>query len=321
MLTVGSLFTGIGGIDLGLERTGRFKISWMVEVDEFCRRILKKHWPEVPCYGDIRAVDWSAVPRVDMLCGGFPCQDISCANPHGKGIEGARSGLWKEYARAIGVLRPRYALVENVPALVRKGLDVVLADLASLGYDAEWINLSASDVGAPHRRERVFIVAKPADIGRLGSAGGLGLPGQQRQQGDDVEAVGKAAAADNDSSRLGRGYREKHCLAGKGGWKLKDKLYHHRDALLPTIGAHDSKGSHRPSFRGAKVSHCLKMSEGLRTSRADPIYLNPCFAEAVMGFEIGWTELEASATPSSRTAPSSSANSSPTSTAKETEGA
>jgi len=153
------LFFGIGGIELGIERTRYFRTKWAVENDEFCRSIIRKHWPGIPIYGDIREIDWNAVPRVDMLTGGFPCQDISTANPRGEGIEGSRSGLWREFAKAIGILRPKYALIENVPAIVRKGLNVVLADLAEAGYDAEWFDLRASDFGALHKRERIFIVA------------------------------------------------------------------------------------------------------------------------------------------------------------------
>ena len=159
MLDIGSLFSGIGGIELGLERTRYFRTRWFVENNEFCQRILARHWPGIPIYGDITTLDFSKLPEVDVLTGGFPCQDISTANPKGKGIEGRRSGLWKEYAKAIGILRPRYALIENVPALVNRGLNIVLADLAEAGYDAEWFDLRASDFGALHRRERVFIIA------------------------------------------------------------------------------------------------------------------------------------------------------------------
>ena len=159
MLTVGSLFSGIGGIELGLERTGGFKVIWNCEIDAYASAVLKKHWPEVPNLGDITKVDWNGIEKPDMLCGGFPCQDISIAGKK-KGIqENTRSGLWWEYARAIRSLRPTFALIENVPELANAGLDVVLSDLASLGYDAEWINLSASDVGAWHKRERIFIIA------------------------------------------------------------------------------------------------------------------------------------------------------------------
>lgn len=153
----GSLFAGIGGIDLGLERAG-MEIKWMVEIDPYCQKVLAKHWPEVKRYGDIKECGASNLDPVDLICGGFPCQDISYAGK-GAGIEGERSGLWKEFYRIICELRPRYVLVENVPALLRRGLDVVLGDLASCGYDAEWDCLSAAAFGAPHRRDRIFIVA------------------------------------------------------------------------------------------------------------------------------------------------------------------
>ena len=159
MLTVGSLFAGIGGFDLGLERAG-LEVRWQVEIEPFARHILNKHWPDVPCYEDIREVRGEEVERVDVLCGGFPCQDISSAGK-GAGIEGARSGLWSEYARLVGEIRPRYVIVENVALLRRRGLDRVLGDLSLLGYDAEWDRIRASDVGAPHQRARLWIVAYP----------------------------------------------------------------------------------------------------------------------------------------------------------------
>lgn len=161
-VTVGSLFSGIGGIELGLEMAGGFKTRWFVERDSYASAVLNKHWPGTPVYADITAVDWAGVEPVDMLTGGFPCQDISNAGKR-KGITGERSGLWKEYLRAIRSLRPRIILVENVSALTNRGLDVVLGDLSEAGYDAEWFNLRASDVGAPHRRERLFIVAYLSD--------------------------------------------------------------------------------------------------------------------------------------------------------------
>jgi DNA (cytosine-5)-methyltransferase 1 len=171
-LTVGSLFAGIGGFDLGLERAG-FEIKWQVEIDPFCRKVLEKHWPAVRRYQDVEEVHAGTVrtciwgigcreclAAVDVLCGGFPCQDVSAAGLR-TGIEGKRSGLWKQFARLIGELRPRYVLVENVPGLLDRGMGVVLGDLAALGFDAEWSVLSACAVGAPHTRERVFLVAYP----------------------------------------------------------------------------------------------------------------------------------------------------------------
>ena len=157
MLTVGDLFSGIGGFSLGLERAG-MKTAWFSEIDPYASAVLRKHWPDVPNHGDIRGIRAGAVERVDLLCGGFPCQDISNAGKRA-GIDGERSGLWSEYARVIGELRPRYVVVENVAALLGRGLERVLGDLAALGFDAEWHCIPASAVGAPHRRDRIWIVA------------------------------------------------------------------------------------------------------------------------------------------------------------------
>lgn len=158
MATFGSLFAGIGGIDLGLERAG-WAGRWQVEWDPFCQRVLEHHWPGLPRYGDITTVDWSQVEPVDLIAGGFPCQPFSNA---GKRLGKADDRwLWPEFARAIGALRPRLVLVENVPGLLagHGGMGAVVGDLASLGYDAEWDLIPASAVGAPHLRYRVWIVA------------------------------------------------------------------------------------------------------------------------------------------------------------------
>jgi DNA (cytosine-5)-methyltransferase 1 len=160
MMNVGSLFSGIGGIELGFERAGNFRTAWFVENNPYCQAVLRKHWPGTPIYGDIKAVDWGSVEPIDILTGGFPCQDISIAGKK-KGITGDRSGLWKEYLRAIRSLRPKYVVVENVARLLRSGIWVVLEDLAKEGYDAEWGVLRAQDFGAPHKRERCFVIAYP----------------------------------------------------------------------------------------------------------------------------------------------------------------
>lgn len=158
-MTFGSLFAGIGGMDLGLERAGMV-CKWQVEIDPFCQKVLMKHWPEVPKYGDIRSVRGDELERVDVIAGGFPCQDISLAG-FGAGITGARSGLWFEYARIIRLVRPRFVVVENVAALLVRGMGEVLGTLASLGFDAEWSIVSACSMGATHMRRRVFVVAYP----------------------------------------------------------------------------------------------------------------------------------------------------------------
>jgi DNA (cytosine-5)-methyltransferase 1 len=134
------------------------RTAWFAEVDPYASAVLKKHWPEVPNHGDVRSIRAESVEHPDVLCGGFPCQDISNAGKRA-GIDGERSGLWSEYARIIGELRPRYVVVENVAALLGRGIERVLGDLAALGFDAEWHCIPASAVGAPHRRDRVWIVA------------------------------------------------------------------------------------------------------------------------------------------------------------------
>jgi DNA (cytosine-5)-methyltransferase 1 len=154
---MGSLFAGIGGFDLGFERAG-FKTSWQVEIDPYCTKVLAKNFPEAERFGDIRECGRHNLKPVDVICGGFPCQDISNAGKRA-GIGGERSGLWSEMHRIIRELRPIYVLVENVAALLGRGMGVVLGDLAEIGYDAEWEVVSAADVGAPHLRERVWIVA------------------------------------------------------------------------------------------------------------------------------------------------------------------
>ncbi len=157
-LTVGSLFSGIGGLELGLEWTGGFKVAWQSEIDALCCRFLAWTYPGVPNHGDIKAIDWASVEPVDVLAGGFPCQDVSVAGKQAGLKEGNRSGLWFEFARAIRALRPSYIIVENVPGLVRNGLATVLGDLDGLGYDTERALISAAAVGAPQKRERLFII-------------------------------------------------------------------------------------------------------------------------------------------------------------------
>jgi len=159
-MKVGSLFAGIGGFDLGLERAG-MRVAWQCEIDPDARAILAKHWPEVPCYGDIRSIDWSDVEPVDLICGGYPCQPFSHAGSR-KGSDDPRH-LWPEVARCVRELRPRWVLLENVSGHLSLGFGSVLGDLAALGYDAFWDCIPAAAIGAPHLRDRVFVVAWRVD--------------------------------------------------------------------------------------------------------------------------------------------------------------
>ena len=164
--TVGSLFSGIGGIDLGLERAG-FETKWQVEIDPFCRSILQKHWPQVPKFEDVTKIEEGDLEPVDLVCGGFPCQPVSSS-----GLKLAQDDprwLWPYFRRILSMVRPRLVLVENVEGLLGRGLGDVLGDLSSLGYDAQWATLPAAYFGATHQRNRIFIVAYTDGFGWIQS--------------------------------------------------------------------------------------------------------------------------------------------------------
>lgn len=158
-MRIGSLFSGIGGLELGLEWSGLGRTIWQVEADAFCRAVLAKHWPNVDrSIVDVRNAGPSVLAPVDVLCGGFPCQDVSSAGAHA-GLAGQRSGLWREFRRCVSEFRPRIAIVENVASGARRWLCPVRDDLHQLGYRTRAVALSAADVGAPHLRRRVFVIA------------------------------------------------------------------------------------------------------------------------------------------------------------------
>ena len=168
------LFSGIGGFALGLEAAG-FKTAAFCEIDDYAQKVLKKNWPRVPIYDDVRRITADRLVsdgiRVDVITGGFPCQDISTAGTK-SGLDGKRSGLWSECARLLGDVRPRYAIFENVTNLLAgdRGdwFKRVLWDISSVGYDAEWHCIPASAIGAHHHRDRVWIVAYPSSEGLQG---------------------------------------------------------------------------------------------------------------------------------------------------------
>ena len=193
------LFSGIGGFSLGLERSGAFETVAFCEIEPFPRKVLAKHWPKVPCYDDIRTLTAARLAAdgiaVDAICGGFPCQDISTAG-QGRGLDGERSGLWFEYARLVGELRPKYVIVENVAALLGRGLEQVLGSLAKIGYDAEWHCISAAAIGAPHRRDRVWIIANTKCF-------------RSSRQGQFLKSISSASDAYREADRLVSAFRAK----------------------------------------------------------------------------------------------------------------
>lgn len=201
MLTVGSLFSGIGGLDLGLERAG-MRVIWQSEIDPYASRVLAKHWPDVPNLGDVTRIDWSAVERPDLICGGYPCQPFSYA--------GNRNGhhddrhLWPYMRDAIRVLRPRFVLAENVAGHLSLGLDTVLADLAALGFDAEWSTVSACSLGAPHMRRRMFILAHADSAGWGGFTITDRRPHQAFPEGVDRHDADRQGVARERSWNQGR---------------------------------------------------------------------------------------------------------------------
>lgn len=187
-MKIGSLFSGYGGLDLGVKAVLDADVVWHCEWEAAPSAILERNFPGVPNYRDVSKVDWSAVEPVDILTGGFPCQDVSLAGRRKGMANGTRSGLWSEYAKAIDTLKPKMVIIENVRGLLSARADsglgydqqlldyagtrpilnaasAVLGDLADLGYDASWETVRASDAGAAHRRERVFIIAHPHSLG------------------------------------------------------------------------------------------------------------------------------------------------------------
>lgn len=208
LMRIGSLFSGIGGLELGLERAGLGHTAWQVEIDPFCRAVLAKHWPEAKRYEDITRVSGSDLGPVDVICGGFPCQDISSAGK-GAGLSGARSGLWYQYLRLIGELKPKFVVIENVGSGARRWVDFVRSDLARAGYSSVPIPLSAFDVGAPHLRERIFIVAYLNSFslrqqrGRVEREGG-----QDPLQSEWAGEAGLALAPDPEGGRWTPGQSE-----------------------------------------------------------------------------------------------------------------
>lgn len=227
MLAIGSLFSGIGGLELGMERAGVGRTVWQVESDPYCRAVLARHWPNAVRYNDVRTA--RDLPPVDVVCGGFPCQDVSGAGKR-IGLEGARSGLWYEFARIVAESNPRFVVVENVASGKGRWLSAVRSQLCQLGYRTRAIALSAADVGAPHLRRRVFVLAdrdgepirlerRRAEPGAAASIAGhaRGAMGEPIGNGleDDEQAGAATGAASGPTLAHGHGIG---CLGLSAPW-------------------------------------------------------------------------------------------------------
>ena len=205
-ITFGSMFAGIGGIDLGFERCG-MECRWQVEIDKYANKVLEKHWPNVERWGDVRTFppDASSKWKVDVVAGGFPCQDISTAGK-GAGLNGEKSGLFYEIIRVARCVKPRAIVLENVAALLARGMGDVLGELAAIGFNAEWHCIPASAVGAPHIRDRVFILAN-ASCDRC-DQDAIGITKPSSKAGSATKLPQKSEIP-NDSN--GSGERWKRC--------------------------------------------------------------------------------------------------------------
>ena len=248
-----SLFAGIGGIDLGLERAGMTCVG-QVEWEAYPQAVLEKHWPDVPRIGDVRDFDGTEFGEFDLLAGGYPCQPFSVAGSR-KGKDDIRH-LWPEVHRIIRRVRPRYVLLENVTGHLSLGFGDVLGDLAACGYDAEWDCIPAAAVGAPHRRDRVFIVAYPS---REPSYGGNHHAGQRVASGQATELGNSGGSEDVANTH------ELRPSVGKQGGISKP---------VRNEDGHDSKsqrGREQQQFRVASSSEDVANPECGRPQRQGPL--------------------------------------------------
>jgi len=242
-MRIGSLFSGIGGLELGLEMAGLGETVWQVEREPFCRIVLAKHWPHTERFDDVCSVGSANLAAVDLICGGFPCQDVSSSGPR-IGLAGSRSGLWREYARIVRELRPAWCVVENVTSGATQWVDAVVGELDALGYACLPCPVSARDVGAPHRRERIFVVAHHVDEpDAVQSAARQGLSGL-------------AADAHSEPSEPGRSTGE------------RDEA----PQPVPGRGAEDDRPAVCPGCCGALIDQGLCRRGELCPTCSDPLF-------------------------------------------------
>lgn len=291
----GSLFSGIGLMDLGLENVG-FKAAWQCENDKQASKVLEYHWPEVPNFGDITKVDWSEVEPVDALVGGFPCQPFSSAGMR-KGSSDDR-WMWPEFFRAIRVLRPKFVVLENVSALLRSPeWGTILGDLANAGYDAKWRVLRASDVGAPHRRERVFAVAysHSTPSGRtsrkiLGSQT-LRENGSEKSYGDGLGDGCQVVTYSHSKKRSLRQWKEQNAQRGNSQPLFGPKC----EGSQRAVGITPEARADPAEVNWGPYAAAIRKWEQLTRRCPAPVdrdgRLSPRFVEWMMGAPHGWTDV------------------------------
>lgn len=255
MYKVLDIFSGIGGFSFGLEKSGMKTVAFC-EINPFCQKVLSKHWLDVPLFHDITLLGKKDLPQIDVIAGGFPCQDISIAGKK-KGINAERSGLWTEFARLINEIRPKYAIIENVANLRSQGLARVIKDLWTIGYNAEWHCIPASAVGGPHRRDRIWIIAYTSIFNKER------LPFREKEE--------ESASGERNKDAT---YPDQQGLQGCGGL----------EEISPICT--QTQISTYASFRGVKQWQ----EEPLDVPRLKNGRLNPDWVEWLMGYPIGWTE-------------------------------
>lgn len=266
----GSLFSGIGGLDLAMEACGHDAI-WQVELDPFCNRVLKTHWPDVRRYTDIREINWGTVARPELMCGGFPCQPFSIAGEN-RGEDDERN-MWPETLRAIRELGPDYVFLENVPGLLaHEYFGTILGDLAESGYDAVWDTFTAAEVGASHRRDRLFILAysRRREYERCGGPGAVG--GASRTgAGDSAERRRVWATPSDRGEALADGRCEQEYLREPEGGRLLRPEPSRASGLVGHPEGEFGQGRTEPAGRagqavpgrsGATVAHATSRRDG-----------------------------------------------------------
>ena len=313
---IGSLFSGIGGLDLAVEYATGGQTVWQVEWEQSCQDILAANWPNAERYGDVTTIDWTQVAPVDILCGGYPCQPFSHAGNR-KGAKDERH-LWPFVKDAISALGPKLVVLENVAGHLTLGGSTVIGEIAELGYDAEWGVVRASDAGAPHQRKRLFIVAYPRgqryggwqDGGTLGQLDGRdALQAWQRQRSwEESEHRSTEASSDSDSAGC-----EARSVEGRGCQCSRiqsvGRSAPSSDSNEPGSQGQQSEGRRFVSTRCDGPDHGTSSTEEINWGKYelavkrwektlgvsapapadDQKRLNPTFVEWMMGFPLGWT--------------------------------